>query len=107
MTWCKNPDRGLIRPDLTFFLDLPTAEAEKRGGFGEERYEKRELQEKVREVFLQLKSKEWVMIDARHSVLAMHHEILKVTEDKIRDGERDAEFAEEDDILLEDLFLDS
>ncbi|CAO3573919.1 unnamed protein product [Mortierella alpina] len=107
LTWCKNPDRGLVRPDLTFFLDLPTAEAEKRGGFGDERYEKRELQEKVREVFLQLKSKEWVMIDARHSVQAMHHEILKVSEDKIREGERDAEFAEEDDGLLEDLFLDS
>ncbi|KAG0202204.1 hypothetical protein BGX28_005196 [Mortierella sp. GBA30] len=107
LTWCKNPDRGLVRPDLTFFLDLPTSEAEKRGGFGEERYEKRELQEKVREVFLQLKSKEWVMIDARNSVQAMHQEILKAAEEKIRDRKTDGGSAEEDDVLLEDMFTDS
>ncbi|KAF8929602.1 thymidylate kinase-domain-containing protein [Dissophora ornata] len=106
LTWCKNPDRGLVRPDLTFFLDLPTSEAEKRGGFGEERYEKRELQEKVREVFLQLKSQEWVMIDARKSVQAMHHEILNDTEHKIRLAEQDAQLEEEDDVLLEDMFQD-
>ncbi|KAF9194714.1 hypothetical protein BGZ51_007941 [Haplosporangium sp. Z 767] len=105
LTWCKNPDRGLIRPDITFFLDLPTSEAEKRGGFGDERYEKRELQENVREVFLKLKDKEWVMIDAKKSILAMHYEILRETELKIRDGEKDSRFAEEDDVVLEDLFL--
>ena len=101
LQWCKNPDRGLVRPDLTFFLDLPTAEAERRGGFGEERYEKRELQEKVREIFLQLKSKEWVLIDAQKSVETMHEEILKEAEQKIQDGEQ-----AEDDVLLEDLFED-
>ncbi|KAG0004601.1 hypothetical protein BGZ80_004777 [Entomortierella chlamydospora] len=106
LTWCKNPDRGLIRPDLTFFLDLPTSEAERRGGFGEERYEKRELQEKVRDVFLQLQSKEWVMIDACKSVEAMHHEILKETEHKIQVAEADAKLAEEDDVLVEDMFQD-
>ncbi|KAI1297627.1 hypothetical protein EDD11_007020 [Mortierella claussenii] len=106
LTWCKNPDRGLIRPDLTFFLDLPTHEAEKRGGFGEERYEKRELQERVREVFLQLKSKEWIIIDARKSVEAMHHEILREAENKIHLAEEDAKLAEEDDMLVEDMFMD-
>ncbi|KAF9173166.1 hypothetical protein BGX20_003932, partial [Mortierella sp. AD010] len=106
LTWCKNPDRGLIRPDVTFFLDLPTSEAERRGGFGEERYEKRELQEKVRDVFLKLQSKEWVMIDACKSVEAMHHEILKEAEHKIQVAEADAKLAEEDDVLVEDMFQD-
>ncbi|KAG0056836.1 hypothetical protein BGZ83_003130 [Gryganskiella cystojenkinii] len=101
LQWCKNPDRGLVRPDLTFFLDLPTEEAERRGGFGEERYEKRELQEKVREIFLQLKSKEWVMIDAMNSVEAMHELILKEAEQKIREGEQAG-----DNALLEDMFED-
>ncbi|KAF9900541.1 hypothetical protein EC991_007193 [Linnemannia zychae] len=106
LTWCKNPDKGLVRPDLTFFLDLPITEAEKRGGFGEERYEKRDLQERVREIFLRLKGKEWVMIDARETVQSIHHKILEEAEEKIRVGEQDSKFAEEDDILLEDMFID-
>ncbi|KAF8934837.1 hypothetical protein BGZ52_002845 [Haplosporangium bisporale] len=101
LTWCKNPDRGLVRPDLTFFLDLPTSEAEKRGGFGEERYEKRELQEKVRRVFHELKGKEWVMVDARSSVQTMHEAILKTALDKIQEASE-----ANDDRLLEDMFLD-
>ncbi|KAG0031172.1 hypothetical protein BGZ81_001665 [Podila clonocystis] len=102
LTWCKNPDRGLVRPDLTLFLDLPTSEAEKRGGFGEERYEKRELQEKVRRVFHELKGKEWVMVDARNSVQAMHEAILKTALDKIQEAQSEAQ----SDELLEDMFLD-
>jgi len=94
-----NPDRGLVRPDLTFFLDLPTALAERRGGFGEERYEKRELQEKVRDVFLRLKAKEWVMVDAQKSVETLHQEILNEAEKKIREGEQAG-----DVVLLEDMF---
>ncbi|KAF9211205.1 hypothetical protein CPC16_000685 [Podila verticillata] len=101
LTWCKNPDRGLVRPDLTFFLDLPTSEAEKRGGFGEERYEKRELQEKVRRVFHELKGKEWVMVDARSSVQTMHEAILKTALEKIQEASE-----ANDDRLLEDMFLD-
>ncbi|GJJ72671.1 dTMP kinase [Entomortierella parvispora] len=101
LKWCMNPDKGLVRPDLTLFLDLPTAEAERRGGFGEERYEKRELQEKVREVFLRLKAKEWVVVDARKSIEAMHQEILNEAEQKIREGEQAKE-----DALLEDMFED-
>lgn len=86
---------------MTFFLDLPTSEAEKRGGFGEERYEKRELQEKVRRVFHELKGKEWVMVDARGSVQAMHEAILKTALDKIQEASE-----ANDDRLLEDMFLD-
>ncbi|KAG0220311.1 thymidylate kinase-domain-containing protein [Mortierella sp. GBAus27b] len=106
LQWCKNPDRGLVRPDITFFLDLPTAEAEKRGGFGEERYEKRELQEKVRSVFLQLKGKEWVMVDARNSVEAMHELILKEAENKVRMAQDGPSSLDKEDTLLEDLFQD-
>src|SRR5215212_8910784 len=39
-------------------MDLKTEEAEKRGGFGEERYEKKSLQEKVRKIFFMLKEKD-------------------------------------------------
>ncbi|KAM3584239.1 Thymidylate kinase [Umbelopsis sp. WA50703] len=47
ISWCKNPDIGLLTPDLVLFLDLPIESAEKRGGFGEERYEKRDMQIKI------------------------------------------------------------
>ena len=37
LEWCKNPDRNLPRPDLVCFLDVSPKEAQKRGGFGQER----------------------------------------------------------------------
>ncbi len=49
--WCKSPDTGLLLPDLVLFLDLPPEVARQRGGYGEERYEKEELQRRVREAF--------------------------------------------------------
>ncbi|KAI8988305.1 thymidylate kinase-domain-containing protein [Mycotypha africana] len=57
--WCRHSDVGLLSPDIVLFLDLPIDEAEKRGGFGEERYEKKELQIRVREEFMKLEDKNW------------------------------------------------
>jgi len=55
LEWAKFPEVGLPRPDLVIFLDISPEEAEKRGGYGEEKYEKREMQQRVREMFLDLK----------------------------------------------------
>jgi dTMP kinase len=49
--WARQCDEGLPRPDLVLFLDLDLEEAERRGGYGEEKYEKREMQERVKELF--------------------------------------------------------
>jgi dTMP kinase len=54
LDWAKSPDVGLPRPDVIVFLDLEPEEAEKRGGYGEEKYEKKEMQNRVRELFLGL-----------------------------------------------------
>jgi dTMP kinase len=51
LQWCKNTNSGLLCLDLIIFLDIPIEEAMKRGDFGQERYEKQEMQEKVREIF--------------------------------------------------------
>ncbi|KAF1812336.1 P-loop containing nucleoside triphosphate hydrolase protein, partial [Eremomyces bilateralis CBS 781.70] len=51
LSWAAAPDIGLPRPDLCLFLDLSTAEAQARGGYGGERYERREMQERVRAGF--------------------------------------------------------
>jgi dTMP kinase len=53
--WAKQCDEGLPRPDMVVFLDLELAEAERRGGYGEEKYEKREMQERVKELFAALR----------------------------------------------------
>lgn len=55
LQWAREPDVGLPRPDLVIFLDLTPDEAERRGGYGEEKYEKREMQENVRRLFLGLR----------------------------------------------------
>uniref|UniRef100_A0A0L8G043 Thymidylate kinase n=1 Tax=Octopus bimaculoides TaxID=37653 RepID=A0A0L8G043_OCTBM len=59
LLWCKAPDRGIIKPDCIFFLDLSPLKANRRAGFGEERYEVIEFQEKVRDQFLKIKDNSW------------------------------------------------
>ncbi|TGO59750.1 hypothetical protein BCON_0041g00150 [Botryotinia convoluta] len=54
LEWCKNPEIGLPMPDRVIFLDLEPEEAEKRGGYGDEKYETREMQRRVRNGFLTL-----------------------------------------------------
>mmetsp|Transcript_12484 Transcript_12484/g.24882 ORF Transcript_12484/g.24882 Transcript_12484/m.24882 type:complete len:240 (-) Transcript_12484:808-1527(-) len=71
--WCKNCDRGLPAPDVVIFLDLNPEEAEKRGGYGGERYEKRDMQMKVRKVFDKLRIEDndrvpWHVVEASGSV---------------------------------------
>jgi len=69
--WCRAPDIGLPAPDLTLFLNVDPEVAMLRGGYGEERYETREVQRKVREVFERIGremneggSGKWVVVDA-------------------------------------------
>lgn len=50
-SWCQTPDIGLPSPDLVLFLSLSPETARQRSGFGEERYETQEIQDKVRSVF--------------------------------------------------------
>ncbi|CBY23878.1 unnamed protein product [Oikopleura dioica] len=71
LEWCKNPDRGLPKPDLVLQLDVDEETAKKRGGFGEERYEKVEFQRQVRKLYSQLREEHsdiWKIIDASASV---------------------------------------
>jgi dTMP kinase len=56
LQWARQSDVGLPRPDKVVFLDLEPEQAEKRGGFGDEKYEKREMQKEVRWEFLRLRS---------------------------------------------------
>ncbi|KAN0088741.1 Thymidylate kinase domain containing protein [Tylopilus felleus] len=66
--WCRAPEIGLPAPDLTLFLDVKPEIAVQRGGYGEERYEKQEVQTRVRQVFerigKEMSGDRWVAIDA-------------------------------------------
>ncbi|KAI8366670.1 thymidylate kinase-domain-containing protein [Radiomyces spectabilis] len=84
LDWCKQPDVGLLTPDVVLFLDLPIEEAERRGGFGDERYEKRELQIIVRQKFGQLMESSWKVIDASESMDKVHEAMWDAIQSKMQ-----------------------
>jgi len=83
LAWAREPDVGLPRPDMVIYLDLEPEEAEKRGGFGDEKYEKKEMQANVRRLFFELKdhdgeeTEDMVVVQAGRSVEEVGAEILK------------------------------
>lgn len=68
--WCRTPDAGLPAPDVTLFLDVSADAAKKRGGYGEERYEREDMQRRVRDVYVRIGDQveagggRWEVIDA-------------------------------------------
>ena len=49
--WCLGADRGLVQPDLVIYFDISAEKLAQRSGFGEERFEKIEFQQKVEEAY--------------------------------------------------------
>mmetsp|Transcript_5532 Transcript_5532/g.8439 ORF Transcript_5532/g.8439 Transcript_5532/m.8439 type:complete len:258 (-) Transcript_5532:629-1402(-) len=89
--WCKAPDAGLPAPDTVIFLDLSQEESEKRGGYGGERYEKRDLQMRVRQRFGELQAKDeeekivpWHIVNAAQTIDEVQADINKIVEDTIK-----------------------
>lgn len=78
---------GLPRPDLCLFLDISAEDAAKRGGYGDEKYEKKELQDRVRELFnVMMQSQEkddFVRIDAGASIEEVQRKIREQVEQTI------------------------
>ncbi|KAL5720005.1 dTMP kinase [Ranunculus cassubicifolius] len=62
--WCKAPEIGLLAPDLVLYLDIPPEKAAERGGYGDERYEQLEFQQKVSQHYQILRDSTWQIIDA-------------------------------------------
>jgi dTMP kinase len=83
LEWCQQPDVGLIKPDVVCFLDITSEEMEKRGQFGEERYERKDFQAKVRDTYMQLKDKDWEMVDAMNTVDAVHRQLAEIVMETI------------------------
>ncbi|KAF7266588.1 uncharacterized protein LOC143206831 [Rhynchophorus ferrugineus] len=83
--WCKAPENGLIKPDLVFLLKLSQEEAARRTGFGDERYENTEMQEKVSNIYSAFAKEEdnWQVIDASGTVDEVHNELFATIVKKI------------------------
>ncbi|KAF1834088.1 thymidylate kinase [Decorospora gaudefroyi] len=75
LEWCRKPEAGLPRPDLCIFLNISAEHAAKRGGYGTEKYENKEMQDRVRELFQTLmqrkEGEDFVQIDAGGSMEAV------------------------------------
>jgi hypothetical protein len=54
LEWAKSSEVGLPRPDAVVFMNLSPEEAERRIGFGVEKYEKKDMQHRVRRLFLDI-----------------------------------------------------
>lgn len=60
-------------PDITILLDVSPDAARARGGYGEERYEKEEVQRRVRDVYVRIGEEiegsggNWLVVDADES----------------------------------------
>ncbi|KAL7539915.1 hypothetical protein ACHAWF_006540 [Thalassiosira exigua] len=90
LDWCMSPDVGLPAPDAVIFLDLDQDEAEKRGGYGGERYEKRDLQMRVRQRFAELQSTDekdgrvpWHIVDASQTVEEVKEKLVSIVTDTL------------------------
>lgn len=85
-------DRGLVKPDLVFFMDIKPEFSAQRAGFGEERFEKLEFQSKVYEAFSQFKydgckdtefnNNYWVNIDVAGLDIQQVHNRIRAVVDK-------------------------
>ncbi|KAI0761825.1 thymidylate kinase [Trametes elegans] len=78
--WCRSPDIGLPAPDLTLFLDVSPEKARERGGYGAERYENADMQERVEHVFERIgvemgDGSRWFAVDADREKDAVAEEL--------------------------------
>ena len=89
LTWARRPDEGLPRPDICVFLSISPESAAKRGGFGLERYEKREMQIRVAELFRVLQEspdgEDIVEIDGGGALDIVEAKVLHVVESRFRE----------------------
>ncbi|XP_070539108.1 thymidylate kinase-like [Ptychodera flava] len=81
--WCKQPEKGLPKPDLVLYLTLSAEEAAKRAEFGGERYEQTDFQKKVAENYKKLHECDWKTVDASQSIEDIHREIKHLVTDSM------------------------
>ena len=76
MEWCLQSDKGMPVPDLVLFMRI--ADTSDRPGWGGERYETKDFQERVRTAFSYLHDARWCVVNASKSVDEVELSIRKV-----------------------------
>lgn len=79
ISWCAACERGLPKPDITFFLKTHHVDLSQRNSFGHERYEQLEYQDTVAKLYNKLQDETWHIIDGNRSVQCIAKEIEQVT----------------------------
>lgn len=74
LNWCLQPDKGLLKPDLTLFLTNESFGDNQ--GFGEERYENMSFQNKVKDIFV---NKIFIEKFEKKDYLENHYKNVNVT----------------------------
>jgi len=75
--WCCGPENGLPKPDIVMFLKLSTGEMAKRSGFGDERYENIEFQNRVDINYDKFKNDNFIQVDATQDVSILTNTLLE------------------------------
>ena len=70
----------------TTITHTQTQSSKARGGFGQERYEKEEMQELVRKNFQAMKTKSWTIIDAKQSIEELSKQIHDIAKRSIAEA---------------------
>ncbi|KAF5316540.1 hypothetical protein D9619_006636 [Psilocybe cf. subviscida] len=92
--WCRSPEIGLPAPDLVIFFDISPEKAKQRRGYGEERYEKEEMQGRVRGAFHRLGEEmksasggtRWVSLDAGRDEKTVEADVWALVEPLVKEG---------------------
>lgn len=88
LKWARDPEVGLPRPDVCFFLDIAPEAAAKRGGFGGERYETSAIQKRVRELFYEVMGTsdglDIQVVDAAKSIEEVAADIMERVKDVMK-----------------------
>lgn len=90
LKWCMSPESGLPRPDAVFYLKAEVEDLLDRGNFGKERYEKKEFQVKIAQLFDTIYEKEkdyWHLIDAKQTQEEVHFQIKQKLPEIIMNAE--------------------
>lgn len=77
LSWCQQPDMGLVKPDCVLLLNVSKQQQEQRSNWGKERFDRYEFQKRVYANYEKLKDDTWITINADLDESTVHAEILQ------------------------------